>query len=163
MSMGLVWWEGLHWSLFLALNCVGYSVCLLVSFFFRGPKWNLPEGAGFKALVVVRMFPNPLWKFLWAPQYILFQKSRLRHICSGSKFSAHPSPCCRDSHASAVLPDGGDFSPSLQTSPEDVLTCSCLFLALPFLIPKCKEHLLKWKLAFPWVFHDILFLEASIC
>lgn len=99
---------------------------------------------------------------IWVPQCILFQKSRFRHICSGSKFSTHPLLCCRDSHASAALLLGWflSFPSDLPWGHAHVL----MSVSGPFLpLLKFKEHLLKWTLAFPWVFCDFSFLEASVC
>lgn len=114
----------LPWSLFNCFNSGGYWC----HFSLENQHRICQKELALKTYLWQSCFQVNSQKFLRAPQHVLFWKSRVRHICSGPEVSAHPSPRRRDSHAAALLLEVCDFFPSPLPSPEDGLTCSCLFL-----------------------------------
>ena len=61
-----------------SFSCFTYC-WVLVSFFFKGPKWNLPDRAGFEDWFVVTVFPLPI-SFSEHHTYFVVEKQISAHL-----------------------------------------------------------------------------------
>lgn len=124
-----------------SFSCFTYSWGL-VSFFFKGPRWNLPERTLFEDLFVVTVFSDP------------FTEVSLSTTTCCRKTEFGPSAHGQSSHTltwSREVPTlhGLWFPPALDPwGHSHALVC----FRVSLLSLKCEGHLFRWMLAFPGVF-----------